>query len=164
MPIEPGRKTVDNSEDLVVFLIGARINKWWLLPLALPILASMPRMLAELKKNPELGLLGVQNLGLGGMVQYWRSLEHLNRYANDRAREHKPVWVRFMRKLFKNAASGVWHETYFVRGGDYESVYSNMPRFGLGTFRPLVPATGERTSSSRRLGRPEIREANEEIS
>jgi hypothetical protein len=41
-------KTVDNDRDLVPFLIGARINKLWPLPLALPILAKMRRMQIEL--------------------------------------------------------------------------------------------------------------------
>ena len=48
---------------------------------------------------------------------------------------------------------GIWHETYLVRAGDYESVYVNMPPFGLGDATTLVPATGERETASDRLGR-----------
>jgi hypothetical protein len=152
MPPISGRFTVDNRESIVVFLIGARINKWWLLPVALPILAAMPRMLAELAKNPEIGLLGVQNLGLGGMVQYWKSVEHLQNYANDRTRIHKPTWKRYMEKLFKNGAVGIWHETYIVEGGRYESIYTNMPRFGLGVHKELIFAAGARNTAKLRLG------------
>jgi hypothetical protein len=153
MSIVSGRMTVDNSEDLVVFLIGGRVNRWWYLPIVLPILTTMIRMLRELKKDPALGLLGVQSLGYGGMVQYWKSIEHLQRYANDRQRAHKPAWIRFMQRIFRNHAAGIWHETYVVRGGNYESIYGNMPRFGLGTFKPLIPATGAISTAAKRLGR-----------
>jgi hypothetical protein len=150
-----GRQTIENDQDIVVFLIGARINKWWLLPVSLPILASMPRMLRELAKDPSSGFLGVQNLGLIGMVQYWRSVEDLNRYAHDRARLHKPAWLRYMQKILGNGAVGVWHETYAVKAGSYEVVYTNMPLIGQGLFRKLVPATGELASARRRMRLPD---------
>jgi hypothetical protein len=154
MAIVPGRMTVDNSEGLVVFAIGARINKWWMLPIALPILATMPRMLKELAADPDSGFLGVQPLGFGGMLQYWKSVEHLNRYANDKQRLHQPAWLRFMRRLFKNEAAGIWHETYVVAAGAYECIYTNMPRHGLGRFKELVPASGHRETASARLSAP----------
>jgi len=155
MAYVPGRQTIDSDRDIVVFLIGARINKWWLLPLSLPILASMPRMLAELAKDPSSGFLGVQNFGLGGMAQYWRSLDDLNRYAHDKERRHKPAWLLYMQKILGNGAAGVWHETYFVKAGHYEVVYTNVPRLGQGQFRELLPATGDRATAARRLGRAE---------
>ena len=145
--------TVESDQDIVVFLIGARINKWWLLPVSLPILARMGAMLKELRADESSGLLGVQPLGMGGTVQYWRSLEHLERYANDRAKQHRPAWLLFMKKLFKSSAAGIWHETFFVRAGEYESVYTNMPRFGMGRFKELVVARGRRESFAKRLAR-----------
>jgi len=69
--IQPGRLTVKNEQDLVVFLIGARINRWWLLPLSLPILSKMNSMLRELEQDPESGLLAVQPVGFGTTIQYW---------------------------------------------------------------------------------------------
>lgn len=140
--IQLGRLTVDNQHDLVVFIIGARVNRWWLLPLSLPILARMQKMLRELAANPDSGLLGVQPLGFGGMVQYWKSLEHLQAYAHDRNQTHRPAWTQFFQKLFKNVAAGVWHETFAVRAGQYEAVYVNMPRRGMGHFQTLIPAEG----------------------
>ncbi len=157
MSYVPGRQTVDNSEGLVVFLIGARINKWWLLPLIVPIFAMMPRMLRELSKNPELGLLGVQSLGLGGMVQYWKSLEHLQAYAADRRRLHQPTWIRYTKELLMNGAAGIWHETYVIPAGAYESLYGNMPRWGLGLFKPLVPVTGALNTAAGRLDQSQAR-------
>lgn len=151
MAIVKGRQTVENNEDLVVFLIGGRVNKWWLLPIVLPVFIMMPRMLRELAKNPELGLLGVQSLGTGGMVQYWKSMEHLQAYAADRQRLHQPTWTRYVRKLMPIAAAGIWHETFVVRAGNYESVYTHMPKWGMGLFKPLVPVHGHRDSARGRM-------------
>lgn len=148
--IQAGRKTVHNHRDIVVFLIGARINKWWLLPLALPILIKMNAMQRELLRDPELGLLGIQNLG-SGTVMYFRSTEDLFRYANDKTREHQPAARRFFQKIFRNEAIGIWHETYVVPAGSYECIYTNMPRFGLGKTAPLVDATQELATAEKRL-------------
>ena len=38
---------------------------------------------------------------------------------------------------------GIWHETYLVRAGEYENVYSGIPPHGLGRVADLVPAEGE---------------------
>ena len=46
--------------EFVVFLIGMRINKPWKLHKWVPIFLAMPRMLRELSRHPELGLLGYQ--------------------------------------------------------------------------------------------------------
>lgn len=151
MSIVEGRMTVDNSESVVVFLIGMKINRWWLLPLAWPFIVAMPRMLAELKKDPESGFLGVQSLGLVNMVQYWKSEEHLQRYAQAEEKAHRPAWLGFMKRVFLSRAMGIWHETYVVPAGRYEAVYGNMPKLGLGTFKPLVPATGALASAAGRL-------------
>ena len=43
--------------DFVVFLIGARINRWWKLNKFFAIGNAMSRMVEELKANPELGML-----------------------------------------------------------------------------------------------------------
>src|SRR5690606_21254174 len=139
--LQEGRKTVKNDRDLVVFLIGARINKWWLLPLSLPILAKMRKMQKELLADPESGLLGIQSLGFGD-VQYWQSMEHLMVYANDKRQEHQPAAKKFYQKLFRNQAVGIWHEAYFVKAGNYECLYVNMPPHGLGRVGPRVPAEG----------------------
>lgn len=157
--IVSGRKTVVRGESFVVFLIGARVNKWWLLPIALPILSKFQKMVRELQDDPESGLLAHQELGLGGSVQYWKSVEHLNRYAADKRQSHEPAWRAFFRKLFKPEAVGIWHETYVIEPSNYECIYTNMPRFGLGKVGPLVAAEGSLNRSSGRLshGSPESR-------
>jgi hypothetical protein len=66
-------------------------------------------------------------------VQYWRSFDHLERYARDPDALHWPAWVEFNRRIKDARADvGIWHETYKVRAGEHESVYSGMPAFGLG--------------------------------
>ena len=54
----PSRMTHDHDGDLVVFLIGMRINKPWRPDLWLPVFNAMPAMLAELSKDRDSGLLG----------------------------------------------------------------------------------------------------------
>ncbi len=151
--IEKGRLTVQNDRDLVVLLIGARINRWWLLPLSLPILATMNRMVEELLADPESGLLGIQRFGAGAMVQYWASYEQLERYAHNPQKLHRPTWSRYYNKLFKNWAIGIWHETFLVPQGQYEAIYANMPRHGMGRYNDLLPAQGGRNASAGRLHR-----------
>lgn len=150
--IKSGRRTTTNERPLVVFLIGARINKWWLLPLWLPILIKMRKMQQELVADPNSGMLGFQSLGRAD-VQYWRSVDDLMRYATDKTRQHQPTMKNFFQKIFRNEAVGIWHETYIVPAGSYENVYTNMPGFGLGRFLPLLEARGELATGPGRLGR-----------
>ncbi len=46
---------------------------------------------------------------------------------------------------------GVWHETYLVAAQQYESVYVNMPEFGLGRAGRLEPATGALKTAQERM-------------
>ena len=160
--IIPERVTAEIDGDFVVFLIGMRINKPWLVHKWLPVARAMGRMLKELDAAPaeETGFLG--HTGMSKViVQYWRSFEHLEAYARRPEQAHWPAWVDFNRRLGKARGDvGIWHETYLVPAGRYECVYSGMPPFGLGSVAPLVPATGNREAARQRLGEPR-REAAE---
>ena len=137
--------------DFVVFLIGMRINKPWKPHKWLPVFLAMPRMLRELSADPALGCLGY-TMGMKVIVQYWRSFEHLERYARSRDHEHLPAWRDFNQRMGRARGDvGIWHETYQIRAGEYEAVYSGMPEFGLGAAGTLVPATGARESARGRL-------------
>jgi len=136
------RMTGRLSGDFVVFLIGMRVNRWWKVHQWVRVAAAMPRMIRELQRRPELGLLGAE-AWFGRttvMVQYWRSMDALLDYAKNRDSAHLPAWRAFNRRVAANGDVGIWHETYRVRAGDYESVYTNMNRFGLGKAGELVPA------------------------
>jgi hypothetical protein len=138
--------------EFVVFLIGARINKPWKVHKWLPVALAMPRMIKELQANPGSGFLGYEQ-SFGIMVQYWRSFEHLERYARSHDSQHWPAWVAFNKKVgMASGDVGIWHETYKVAAGQYECVYGAMPRFGLAKAGRHVPAAGSRDSARGRMG------------
>jgi hypothetical protein len=140
--------------DFVVFLIGMRINKPWKPHKWLPAFFAMPRMLKELYGLPadETGFLGHSSLGMGTLVQYWRSFDHLEAYARSRDKAHYPAWTAFNKRMKDSRGDvGIWHETYLVKAGQYEAVYSGMPPHGLGRASELVPATGSRQDARTRL-------------
>ena len=138
----------------VLFMIGARLNRPWKLNVVLPFLATMPRMLKELAAEPALGLLHVrQHFGPTGafLIQYWRSMDQLMTYARRRESQHLPAWRRFNQLVGTNGDVGIWHETYLVQPGQYESVYNNMPPYGLGAAGTLVDAVGARQTAHARM-------------
>jgi hypothetical protein len=92
------------------------------------------------------------------VVQYWRSFEHLHKYATGANALHLPAWQAFNRAVGSNGDVGIWHESYLVKDGAYESVYNNMPPYGLGVAGSLQPAQGGMKSARGRLGLPEIAE------
>ena len=149
------RMTVNLEGDFVVFLIGMRINRLWKIHKWLPVASAMPKMLKELSQKPESGFLGFQILG--GIppvtLQYWKSFEHLEAYAKDRNSQHYPAWRDFNNKIKSNGDVGIWHETYKVKAGEYECVYNNMPKFGLGKIGDLVPAIGKREFAAQRIAK-----------
>jgi len=139
--------------EAVVFLIGMRFNKLWKIHKWLPVVMAMPKMLMELEKNPDLGLLGYHQWFGRTIInlQYWRSVEQLNAYAKSRNNAHLPAWAAFNRAIGRSGDVGVWHETYRIQAGNYETVYVNMPPFGLGKATQSVPAYGRRESAAGRM-------------
>jgi hypothetical protein len=152
--IFPGRFTAKTDQSFVVLLIGMRINKLWAVHRWLPVFQAMNPMLAQLFRHPELGFLGgIFGLSPGGplLVQYWRSFDDLERFARSPSDTHFPAWKRFYQQAGKSPAVGVWHETYLVGAGQVETLYVNMPRFGLGQVFDHLPAAGQRSSARGRL-------------
>ena len=151
--INKERLTATLDGDFVVFLIGMRINKPWQVHRWLPVARSMPRMLAELERKPELGLLHYEMWFSRTiiLVQYWRSHEALLEYAKARDSSHLPAWQAFNRAVGTDGSVGVWHESYVVKPGMYENVYVNMPPFGMGKAGELVPASAGLQSAAGRM-------------
>jgi hypothetical protein len=140
------RMKAQPDDSIVVFLIGMRVRRWWKPHKWLPVAMAMPRMLRELDAHPELGYLGGE-AWFGRttiMVQYWRSREALYGYAKMRDAEHLPAWRKFNRRVGTDV--GVWHETYEVPQTGIDSVYVNMPAFGLGKVASLQPARKHRAA------------------
>ncbi len=154
MSIFHGRHSANIEGDFVVFLIGMRINKPWKPHRWLPVFMAMPKMIRELEHTPDSGFLGATQgfLTTGpSVIQYWRSFEHLERYARDPDARHLPAWRAFNKRVRASGDVGIWHETYRVRAGEYEAIYGNMPRVGLAKVAEHVPL-GTTTSAARRLG------------
>jgi hypothetical protein len=145
------RVTAKMDGDFVVFLIGMRINKLWKVHKWLPVLLAMPKMIRELEARPESGFLG-HIMSLGTIVQYWRSFDHLEAYARDPKQLHWPAWVDFNKKLGRCRGDvGIWHETYRIRAGEYECVYSGMPPYGLAKAGTIVDTVGRMESARGRI-------------
>jgi hypothetical protein len=151
-----GRYTATIEGPFVVFLIGMRVNKLWALHKWVPVARAMPPMIAELTANKESGFLYAEFVmhwrGVA-TVQYWRSFEQLHAYAHARDAKHLPAWAAYNRAVAGNGSVGVWHETYQVAAGSYESIYVNMPRWGLPKAGEHVQAVGRMNDAKGRMGR-----------
>jgi hypothetical protein len=149
--VKQGRWTAEIEGDFVVFLIGAKPS------MRRPIRAlrdlggrkGMQHMLKHLTEHPDKGLLGYEMSGLGSLiVQYWRSFEHLEAFAKDKDDPHLEVWRNYWKRVGRSGRTGIWHETYLVRAGEYEAIYGNMAPHGLAKASKLVPldaSSGART-------------------
>jgi hypothetical protein len=149
--VNEGRWTAEIEGDFVVFLIGARPNSVLQLLRSFGDLGGrrgMTHMLKYLSEQPEKGLLGFQ-MGFPTIVQYWRSFEHLEAFARDADDPHLEPWRNYWRRVGKSGRTGIWHETYLVRAGEYESIYGNMPPIGLGKAGTLLPASESSTARLR---------------
>jgi hypothetical protein len=155
MKVLKGRHSATIDDDFVVFLIGMRINKplrvrqWW------PVFMAMRPMVKELEQRPELGLLKADfGFVFGGpaVVQYWRSFEQLADYARASDRRHLPAWRAFNQRVRASGDVGIWHETYKVRAGEYETIYGNMPAVGLGAAGTLSPIGSTSRTAAVRIG------------
>ncbi|MDQ0352274.1 hypothetical protein J2R98_002108 [Alkalibacillus filiformis] len=151
--IDKGRYTNNQErEEVVVFLIGMHIKKWWAVHKWLPVLLAMPPMLKELSEHEELGCLAFENFWRFRTtlsVQYWRSEEELLAYS--RSEKHLKAWQRFNRKARNNTSVGIYHENYIVTEGNFESAYVNMPRFGLGKAVGKQPMNNDTATAKQRI-------------
>ena len=154
--INKGRFSADTGADgKVLFLIGMRFNQLWKPWKWLPVVTAMPRMLIELQKNPSLGLVGKPRTYLSGRTilvwQYWNSFEQLEAYSKSQTAQHLPAWRAFNRKVRDNGSVGIFHETILLSDATVETVYGNMPTFGLAAVTGAVPAKQRGQSARTRM-------------
>jgi Domain of unknown function (DUF4188) len=158
--INTGRFSADTGADgKVLFLIGMRLNQIWKPWKWLPVAVAMPRMLVELQKSPSLGLVGRPRTYLSGRTilvwQYWESFEHLEHYSKSGTALHLPAWRAFNKNVRDNGSVGIFHETVLLADDRVETVYGNMPTFGLAAVTGAVPATRRgQTAKARLTGAP----------
>nr|WP_205524726.1 DUF4188 domain-containing protein [Paenibacillus sp. ALJ109b] len=151
--IHKGRYSAEIDGEFVVFIIGMRVNRLWAIHKWLPVFKSMGPMIKELYMNPDTGLLGTEFfMSWRGvtLLQYWRSYDELEKYA--RGGLHLEAWKRFNQSVGSDGSVGIYHETYKAQSGSYETIYANMPKFGLAKVSNHVPATGRKETSRRRMG------------
>lgn len=151
-----GRYTAHLDGDFVVFLIGARINSWRKLIKLGWIGQANSAMYRVLAANPDYGYLGgeafTRNFFRESInITYWRSYEHLERFARSQDDPHLEAWRRFNKEIASDGSFGIWHETYLVKAGSYETVYGNMPRFGLAKAAAHLPMSGRKQTARGRL-------------
>ena len=149
----PGRFTTENDQDIVVFLIGMRINKWFAIRKWLPVFNAMPGMIRELYENKDLGFISLESFfgRTTVLIQYWKSTEDLMAYA--KGNKHLKAWKEFNQKVGNNDAVGIFHETYVIKKGEYESVFVNMPLHGVAKAMKQIPVTSKTNSAGKRLAK-----------
>ncbi|HEX9258937.1 MAG TPA: DUF4188 domain-containing protein [Acidimicrobiales bacterium] len=165
--VHPGRYTADVSEDgVVVFVIGMRINKLRKLRTWMPVARAMGPMIEELVSHPDKGMLGVEQSRQGRLfllVQYWRSFEHLERFARATDDLHLPAWREFNRLVGTSGDVGIFHETYVVPAGGIECIYNNMPDYGLAKAVGRVAVAKRGQAAAYRMGRAKTDEPAEPV-
>ena len=147
------RRTVDLSAypDLVVIYLGMRVNTLTGLK---TLIGFGPQIAKSVEARPD-GLLLHENFLFslfpphGGMRQYWRDFDSLERWA--RSEPHRQWWTQFLRD---SGGTGFWHEAYFMRGG-MEAVYDDVVQeIGFLKFAAVQKARGPMFSARGRAGRP----------
>lgn len=150
--ITASQVTARSNEETVVFIIGVRINKWPSIHRWLPVVRAMTPMIKELYANKELGFLSMEmscTLRSITLIQYWRSFDDLMSYA--KGEKHMKAWRNFYQRAAASQAVGIYHETYTVPAGSYESIYVNMPAFGLAKAKGSIPVTKETRTAAKRI-------------
>ena len=106
---------------------------------------AMGPMRRKLYNNSQKGLLGAEQFFYwprAALVQYWRSFDDLERFARDPNDPDFPAWRRFNQTVGTDGSVGIWHETYAVEAGQHETIYNNMPMFGLAKATEHLPGKG----------------------
>jgi Domain of unknown function (DUF4188) len=155
--VVPGRFSAAIDESFVVFLIGMRVNNIWAVNKWLPTARAMGPMLKTLHQYPEKGFLGQESffrlLPIEVVfITYWKSFEHLTYFARNPDDPHLEPWREFNRSIGSDGSVGIWHETYLVGAKQAESIYVNMPVFGLASATQHVPVGGKKETARDRLG------------
>lgn len=150
-----GRYTAQIDGPFVVFVIGMRVNRLLALHKWVPVARAMGPMIRELSGRADLGLLHAETFVYwrgAALIQYWRSFEQLEAFARNPALSHLEAWKRFNRAIGSDGSVGIWHETYSVDAGQYESIYANMPRRGLAAAGAHGAVVSAKETAKRRRG------------
>ncbi|MCZ1182374.1 DUF4188 domain-containing protein [Shouchella clausii] len=121
------RVSAPNDQDVVIFIVGMKIQQWWNIKAWGPVFSAMPPMLKELSSKKGTGFLHYE-AGWNGrnivITQYWENIKSLHDFAHGKT--HMNAWTHFYKKAADSKGVGFFHETYVVKAGSYESIYVNM--------------------------------------
>ena len=153
-----GRWTDAHDGEVVVFLIGMTVNRWWRPDKWWPVFTAMPRMLAELTKDPESGLLGyrLRPRRAGASVDpVLATRMSCSPTRTTPTREHRPAW-RALQPAGPGAAPARWasgtRRTRFGRRAR-DDVWRHPSRSVWQRLRSAELPIGARTDTARqRLG------------
>lgn len=147
------------SREIVVFLIGTRINH----PLGLlapgwrEMAPFFPKMVEQLEANAEeFGFLGMTSwlnwstrkaqseiLQIG----YFKNIDGLHAFAHSKL--HREGWAWYEKHSKQYPHLGIFHETYAVPAGNWEAIYKNHHLGGLMSLRePIVDEQGAKVWAS----------------
>ncbi len=149
-----GRYTAKIEGDFVIFAVGMQINRGWKIHRWLPIFISIFRMIRDLKLKPQSGFLHAEYyLSVGGAMtlQYWRTTQDLENFAHDKNHKHLLIWKKYNQDIVENGDVGIWHETYLISAHQFETIYINMPKKGLGLAGHHIPITANTETARQRL-------------
>ena len=134
MQIFNGKYTSKPEDSFVIFIFGMRINKFLYLWLWIPFFIRLFRMVRRLRQYRESGMMNANLFFSGqglGVMQYWESFDKLEFFAKDNNDLHIPSNIKYKKSIGKSGKIGIWHETYLVEHDKFETMYFNMPKWGL---------------------------------
>ncbi|KAI4157352.1 MAG: hypothetical protein LQ342_008346 [Letrouitia transgressa] len=141
----------ETSEGVVMFLLGARLNHplGKLGPGAVQVNEVFNDMWREAEQNSsKWGYLGRTATLVDFSdteraptiwISYWKDLKGLQKFSEGAA--HRLGQNMYNSK--KLPFVGIMHETYYAPKGCWETIYDNMPPWGLGKCTAKIPAKGD---------------------
>jgi hypothetical protein len=151
-PIFRERMAAEMDDGFVIYINGMRLNKLRAFPQWLRANWTVAKMFRRLENDPDSGFLGYTPIFLGlrkgAAMQYWRSLEDLQRFATDPDGPHVPAWNWYNETADPDGGLGFWAELYVIDGDGFETFFRNVPPIGIGKYAEMVPMD----EHERRLG------------
>ncbi|KAL9027538.1 MAG: hypothetical protein Q9196_003956 [Gyalolechia fulgens] len=123
----------ETSGGVVMFLLGARLNHplGKLGPGAVEVNEVFKDMWREAEKNSS--KWGYTERAPTFWISYWKDLKGLQKFSEGAA--HRLGQNMYNSK--KLPFVGIMHETYYAPKGCWETIYDNMPPWGLGKHQPF---------------------------
>lgn len=141
-----GRFVATPPPGTIVFMFGMRVNRWGEVRHWLPLWRSLRRMIRQQRDRPQSGMLWSTSWRDGReitVLQYWRDMETLMAYAQDKTYGHAHVWKKYNHGIGDTGEVGIWHEAYAIdpeTPGRLHTIYRDVPKRGLAAATELADA------------------------